>query len=107
MFDTEILILEFGGFFGGSAEKGLEAMGDHGASWGDARARNFGQAGDFRFKTLGQASGLRTEFFDEARNEAVRLGGERVEQVFDLDRRMSLLGGDGLSGGDSLLRVFG
>jgi hypothetical protein len=39
---------------------------------------------------------LGTEFFQQAGNEAVFLGGEGVEEVFDLDGLMALLGGLGL-----------
>jgi hypothetical protein len=50
---------------------------------------------------------LGTEFFQKAGNEAVLLGGERVEEVLDLNGLVTLLGGLGLGRGDGLLGVFG
>jgi hypothetical protein len=49
---------------------------------------------------------LGTEFFQKAGNEAVLLGGEGVEEVFDLDGLVTLLGGLGLGRGHGLLGVF-
>jgi hypothetical protein len=50
---------------------------------------------------------LGTEFFQQAGDEAFLLGGEGVEEVFDLDGLVALLGGLGLGRGDGLLGVFG
>ena len=47
------------------------------------------------------------KFVQEAGDEAVLLGGEGVEEVFDLDGLVALLGGLGLGRGDGFLGVFG
>ena len=107
MLHAEVIVLEFGGLLGRPTEEGLEARGNHGAARGDARTGDFGKSGNFRFKPLGKSGGLGAKLFDEPRTEAVRLGGERVKEVFDFDRLVSLLGGGGLSRGDSFLGVFG
>jgi hypothetical protein len=89
VFDTNVVVFEFGGFGGSATEKGLEARGDDGAAWGSAWARDFGQASDFGFEAFGKAGGLGAEFFDEAQDESIRLSGEGVEEVFDIDGGMA------------------
>ena len=106
MFDAEILILELFGCLGGASEEGLKARGDVDAT-GGAGAGDLGQAGDFRFKAVSKLRGLGTEFLKQARDEAVFLGGEGVEEVFDFDGLVALLGGLGLGRGDGFLGVFG
>ena len=105
--DAEILVLELFGGLSGAAEKGLEARGDVEAAAGGAGAGNFGEAGDFGFYSIGELGGLGAKFFQQAGDEAVLLGGEGVEEVFDLDGLVTLLGGLGLGRGDSFLGVFG
>ena len=107
VFHAEILVLEFFGGLGGPAEEGLETRGDVDAAPGGARAGDLGQAGDFRFEAVGKFGRLGAEFLEKAGDEAVFLGGERVEEVFDLDSLMALLGGLGLGRGHGLLGVFG
>ena len=42
VFDTNVVVFEFGCFGSGATEKGLEPRGDNGAAWGSAWARDFG-----------------------------------------------------------------
>ena len=42
VFDTNVVVFEFGCFGGGAAEEGLEPRGDDGAAWRSAWARDFG-----------------------------------------------------------------
>jgi hypothetical protein len=107
VFHAEILVLEFFSGLGGAAEQGLETRGDVDAASRGTGAGDFGQAGDFRFEPLGEFGGLGTEFFEEAGDESVFLGRKRVEEMFDLDGLVTLLGGLGLGRGDGLLGVFG
>jgi len=50
---------------------------------------------------------LGTEFFDQARDESIGLGSERMKEVFDFDGGVSRAGGIGLGCRDSLLGVLG
>jgi hypothetical protein len=107
VFDADVVILEFGGFGGSAAEKRLETRGDDGSAWGGAWARDFGKASDFRFEALGEAGRLGAEFFDQARDESIGLGSERMKEVFDFDGGVPGAGGFGLGCGDGLLGVLG
>ena len=107
VFHAEVFVFELFGGLGGAAEEGLKTGGDVDAAPGGAGARDFGEPGDLRFDPIGKFGRLGAEFFQEAGNEAVLLCGEGVEEVFDLDGLMALLGGLGLGRGDGLLGVFG
>ena len=98
---------EFFGGLGGAAEERLEARGDVDTAARRAGTGDLGEAGDFRFEAVGKFGGLGTEFFQQAGDEAVFLGGEGVEEVLDLDGLVALLGGLGLGRSDSFLGVFG
>ena len=104
---TKILVLELFRGLGGAAEKGLEARGDVDTAARRAGTGDLGETGDFRFNAVGKFGGLGTEFFQQAGDEAVLLGSEGVEEVFDLDGLVALLGGLGLGRGNRLLGVFG
>jgi hypothetical protein len=106
MFHAEIFVFELLGGLGGAAEEGLETRGDVDAASGGTGAGDFGQAGDFRFEPLSEFGRLGTKFLEEAGDKAVFLGGKGVEEMFDFNGLMALLGGLGLGRGDGLLGVF-
>jgi len=91
---------------GGAAEEGLETRGDVDAAPGGTGSGDFGQAGDFRFEPLGEFGRLGAQFLEQAGDETVFRGGQGVEEMFDLDGLVALLGGLRLSRGDGLLGVF-
>ena len=85
----------------------MEARGDVDAASGSAGAGDLGKTGDFRLHPVGKFGRLGAEFFQQTGNEALFLGGEGVEEVFNLDGLVALLGGLGLSRGNGFLGVFG
>jgi hypothetical protein len=46
------------------------------------------------------------QLFDQARNQTILLGSERVKEVLDFNRLVALLGSNGLGGCDSFLSIF-